>query len=371
VCFVARYLPKKVDIGLGPLPMINNIYWAKALRKKGYLVETYVNDLYFITDDFDFVCTRTSHKLYFRFPILLFLRCALRYSCIYIYFNGGPLQNSMIYRSLEPYLFKLAKVKVVVMPYGSDSHIFERTRNKVVVNELCKDYPDFFQMNHSKIINQVERWSKNSDIVIGTMDSIDYLFFWNRVIPCHFAIDTDSIKPEKRRIDDKREKIKILHAPNHTNIKGTSFVEEAINRIKNEGYEIEYLRIQRLSNQEVIQKIMEADIVVDQLIIGWYAMFAMEAMACGKTCICFLRDDLIETYIKIGCLKKDEIPLINANTSNIYDVLKDLITNKDKLDVIGNKSREYVVTHHSLEAIGNFYEEINESIGLEKHGICK
>ncbi len=97
-------------------------------------------------------------------------------------------------------------------------------------------------------------------------------------------------------------------------------------------------------------------------------MFAMETMACGKPCICYIRKDLEDLYIKTGCLKKGEIPLINATTDTIYEVLKNLLDNPSCLKEIGEKSREYVVRRHSLDSIGDFYSEINKSIGIGSRG---
>ena len=345
--------------------MINNVYWAEALKKRGYSVETYVNDLYFITDKFDLICNRKNHFFYSLFPLLLFLRCIRKYECMYIYFNGGPLQVVPVYRTLEPFLFKIAKVKVVVLPYGSDVQVFERTPNKATVNSLCIDYEKFFRKNHNVIKRQVDRWSRYADIVIGTMDSIDYMYFWNRVTPCPFTIDTDKIKP-KERSKNISVPIKILHAPNHMSIKGTNFIEAAISRLKKEGYEIEYQRIQHMPNEKVLQAIQEADIVIDQLIMGWYAMFAMEAMASGKPCVCHIREDLVDTFAKIGCLNREDVPFINATTETIYEELKTLLDNPESLNELGKKSREYAIKYHSYEAIGSFFEEINKSLKINK-----
>lgn len=367
---VSRIISKKYSIGIGPLPMINNVYWKKALALKGYTVETYSQDVYYITNKFDFVCSAKQHLLCYLFPILLFIRCILRYECVYIYFNGGPLQRDRCLKGLEPYLLKLAKVKIVVMPYGSDCQIFERTPNKATVNYLCRDYPDFFRKYHGSIIAQVNRWSRNADIVVGTMDSVDYMFYWNRIIPCHFAIDTNAVKPlESKARKKKGDKIKILHAPNHMCIKGTQFLEDAIQRLKNENYPIEYVRIQARPNNEVIQAIQEADIVVDQLVMGWYAMFAMEAMACGKPCVCYIRDDLVDLFVKTGCLEKGEIPLLSASTDSIYDMLKSLLDKPEKLELIGQKSRQYVERRQSLDVIGEFFSNINKDIGILPTGV--
>ena len=98
--------------------------------------------------------------------------------------------------------------------------------------------------------------------------------------------------------------------------------------------------------------------------MGWYAMFAMEAMACGKPCICYIRDDLVDFFIKTGCLEKDEIPLISASTDTIYHVLKELLDEPQQLEIIGKKSRDYVVKNQSLDSIGEFFSGINKDIGI-------
>ena len=105
-CVLARVIPKKMDVGIGPLPIINNVYWKKALELKSYKVETYVNDLYFITNQFDYLFNKNF--LYKHFPTLLFIWVVTRYKAVYIYFNGGPLQELPIYRQIEPILFKMA-----------------------------------------------------------------------------------------------------------------------------------------------------------------------------------------------------------------------------------------------------------------------
>lgn len=359
-----RFIPKKFDIGMGPLPLISYVHWAKALRKKGYTVETFVSTTYFITSDFDKIFNIGWRKIFIYFPELFFIRTAALYRCVYLHFNGGPLAIVPGMRLAEPLLFKLAGVKIVVMPYGSDSQILDKTPNKVFVNAICNDYPAHYKANHGKLQRQVAAWSRRADIVIGSMDSIDYLHFWNRVRHCHFAIDTDALTPAYPN-PLPGQPVKILHAPNHKACKGSEFVFKAIEKLKSEGYEIELIFKQNVPNHEFIEIIREADIVIDQLIIGWYAFFAMEAMSLGKPVICYLRPDLVKTYEDIGCIEPGEIPLISAEPSDITDVLRSLLDAPDTFQGLGQKSRRYVEKYHSLDAVGEFFDEINKSLGLK------
>ena len=89
----------------------------------------------------------------------------------------------------------------------------------------------------------------------------------------------------------------ILHAPNHRSIKGSDHIISAVEELNNEGYKIKLHLIEKVSNAESISKV---DLVIDQLIIGWYAMFAIESMALSKPTICYLRDDLLNYINLVG-----------------------------------------------------------------------
>lgn len=363
LCLVARLLPKRFDVGMGPQPLINNIYWARALRLKGYTVQTFADEAYHITSDFDITYSAGLWRIFYFLPGLSFLRCCFCFRCMYVYFDGGPLRHVPGLRLLEPRLLHLAGVKTVVMPYGSDSQIFERTPNKHMVDVLCKDYPRHFQKDHKKTMRQVEVWSRGADIVIGAMDSIDYLFFWNRIRQCHFAFDTGAILP-RYPVPQKGEVIKIIHAPNHLNIKGTSYLIDAVKTLQAEGYRVELELIRGKTNREVLALMQTAHIAVDQLIMGTYAMFAIEAMANGKPVVGYLREDHIRLYEDLGCIEVGEAPTIQARTRNITEVLRELLNHPETLAALGQKSRAYVEKYHSLAAVGGFYDEINRAVGL-------
>ncbi len=363
LCLVARLFPGRFDVGIGPQPIINSIYWVQALRLKGYTAQTFVDKTFHITHAFDVNFSIGWRRIFYFLPGLSFLRCCFLYRCLYVYFDGGPLRHVPGLRLLEPKLLHLAGVKTVVMPYGSDSQIFERTPNKHMANVFCLDYPRHFQKDHAKTIRQVDVWSRGADIVIAAMDSIDYLFFWNRVRHCHFAFDTGAIAPHYPS-PKPGETIKIIHAPNHMNIKGSYAVIAAVEQLQKEGYNVELELVRGKSNTEVLALLQTAHIAVDQLIMGTYAMFAIEAMANGKPVVGYLREDHIRLYEDLGCIEKGEAPTIQARTADVAEVLRGLLDAPETLEALGRKARAYVEKYHSLEAVGSFYDEINRAVGL-------
>lgn len=350
-CIIIGMKKNKIDIGIGINPNINHIRWANALKKFGYTVETFVlGKPFYITSDFNHIYSGAFNSA---FPMFIFLKCAGRYRLQILRMNGGVLSkcNSAI-KYLEPRLLKLAGVKTMAIPYGSDCRILERTPNKYYAYTILQDAPI---RSNKAIIKKVDTWCRYADVVVGQMDHVDYLPFWNFMRQSLHAIDTNSIEPAYPRPE---RSIKIVHIYNHPACKGSDAVFKAVAELQKEGYEIEFVYKCGIPNDEVLKYISEADIVVDQLVIGWYASFSVESMAYGKPTICYLREDLLELFEKTGNVEENEVPVISADVLTIKNVLRDLIEKKEELYEIGKKTRQYCEKYHSLESVGKWFDDI-------------
>jgi glycosyltransferase involved in cell wall biosynthesis len=376
IAILSRLAPRRVDIGLGPMPMINNVHHKKALVQQGYSVETFVDDLYFITDEFDwkFMPTTRIMRRVLRETNFLFLFAIFRYRCLYVYFNGGPLSGTAFLWRFEPQLYRLADVRTVIMPYGGDVQDLLRTPNLLFRHLMAKDYP--LQRHIRKTIaKKIDIWSSHADHVISGCDWVDYMHFWHTLMVAHFSIDVEYWRPMIKdslvaRVDSPRP-FRVLHAPNHKAIKGSDFFIRAVEELRAEGESIELVLVQNLSNKEIRKLIDTVDVVADQLIIGWYAMFAIEAMAKGKPVLCYLREDLEKFYIDSGLLNQNEIPLINCNPATVKETLRMLMRNPERLADAANRGQDYVRRHHSLESVGVVFANINKSIGLMPRSVVE
>lgn len=378
VALVARFRVKRIDVGLGPEPMINNVYHKKALETYGYTAETFVGDVYFITDQFDV----RADKPRTRSPVLnqllhilsvyyLFSRAVLHYKCLYLYFNGGPLglASRQLWR-FEPLLFKLAKTKVVMMPYGGDVQEMSRSPNLLFKDAMAHDYPTH-RLRRAEILGKIDLWTKYADHIISGCEWVDYMYYWDTLMLAHFSIDVDLWKPVAKDSGPALapgKKIRILHAPNHKAIKGTEYFVNAVNELQAEGLPVELILLQKVPNYRIREVMASVDLVADQLIIGWYAMFALEGMSMEKPVLCYLRRDLENLYTCAGLVEPNEIPIINCSPLTIKDTIRDLVLNPGQLPDIGKRSREYVIKHHSTQVIGKVFDQVNRSIGIVPQG---
>ncbi|MBM7631564.1 glycosyltransferase family 4 protein [Geomicrobium sediminis] len=155
------------------------------------------------------------------------------------------------------------------------------------------------------------------------------------------AIDVSSYTPVYPKETDKPV---VVHAPSHHEIKGTPFVLEAVEQLKQEGLDFEFRKIENLSHEEAMKAYQKATVVIDQLRIGSYANLTMESMALGKPVICYVREDLVSKF-------PGKLPIINANPDTLTSVLRNFLMKNNDWNKIGKESRAYVEQYHHVERI--------------------
>ncbi len=159
----------------------------------------------------------------------------------------------------------------------------------------------------------------------------------------------------------------VLHAPTHHVAKGTGYVLDVVNRLKSEGQiDFEFVLVEGLSHWEARKLYERADLIIDQLLVGWYGGLAVEAMALGKAVICYIRQsDLKFVPRKMAA----ELPIISATSETLYDVLKESLTSgKDQLPVRGIKGRTFVERWHDPLNIAAMMKRDYEAILASKLG---
>ena len=164
--------------------------------------------------------------------------------------------------------------------------------------------------------------------------------------------------PEEYRLKDS-ENLRIYHSFGNSSlrgdVKGTEYIKRAVNRLQEEGYKVEFIFFDNVPNRDIKYYQAQADIVVDQLRAGWHGSTAMECMAMGKPVITYIRPE-------VEAVLPHDHPLINANLDNIYEVLKNLVTKRDLIKIIGEQSRQYCVNYHSYDNIACELGDIYNSI---------
>lgn len=146
------------------------------------------------------------------------------------------------------------------------------------------------------------------------------------------------------------------------NIKSSHVYLPLVNKLRNEGYQLELTEPTNIPNREVRYLQVQSDIFLDMLTYGWFGATAREAMMLGKPVICFLRPEWLESARQEIPDYVDELPIISATPQTIEAVLKDLILNTEKRLEIGRLSRQFALKWHSSEAGARRFNRIYKKL---------
>ncbi len=105
----------------------------------------------------------------------------------------------------------------------------------------------------------------------------------------------------------------------------------------------------------------KADIVIDQLRIGWYGAFAVEVMKMGKPVIAYINEDDLK-FIPQEMAKDCREAMINANEESIEKVLWDYIENRGCLELKRNAQMEYVRKWHDPIYVASITKKVYEEM---------
>lgn len=343
----------------GPTPIINISTNADADRLHGYQSDTLVYRPYYVTAEFTYNLERWWRHpwLALLIPWAVLIWAVLRYDVFQLYFDGGFL-NRTLGRWLELPVLKLLGKKIIVSAYGADVRM-ERITRALGLYNCCMDCPQrlaacicderLAQRNLRHVHRYADLTLSMGDMTEYTPGSRNDVFYW--------AIDLKQWPFVGVSLNSRP--IKVVHAPNHPQFKGSRFLYKAIEELQREGYPVELLLVTGLPNERARESYMQADIVADQFLIGWHGNFAVEAMALGKPVIAYIRKP--ESYLPSGI----ECPILNANPDTLKQALIRLIEDPKLRFELGLKGREFVERVYSLERVGERMDRLYRSLWPE------
>ena len=147
---------------------------------------------------------------------------------------------------------------------------------------------------------------------------------------------------------------RVLHAPTNRLIKGTRYVEAVFERLRPRFPGVRFETVERLPWHELREQLEHADVVVDQLFMGWYGMVAVEAMALAKPVLCFVRDDFEA--------RLDRCPIVRCDDATLADRLAELLGDGARRRELGLAGREYVEREHAAPVIARRLVALYQSL---------
>jgi glycosyltransferase involved in cell wall biosynthesis len=352
----------------GPVPILNNKYWSLAMRSGGWQSTTVMREHYAINEksDFDhYFEDLTPRMLPSRLRGLLGPFAAAAYilrrgQVLHMPFTGGPLAETVL-RKLEAHLLRLGGVRTVIIPYGSDAYLYSRVPDAAIRNALLSSYPRMGR-DEAPLRRRIDYWCKHADAIVMSW-TLDGIPRWDIPVTNMICIDVDAIDAANSRAghDGRTGVVRIAHTPNHRGVKGTEFLLNAVDTLREEGLQIEFVLVERRSNTEVLALMREVDILADQFALVGYGLAAIEGMAHGLPVICNLE---LRHYTRLFRRYSflDECPIMSASPETLTDVLRSLVLDPALRDRLGAAGRTYVARYHSYAATQHLFGSIYRKI---------
>ncbi len=165
----------------------------------------------------------------------------------------------------------------------------------------------------------------------------------------------NELKQHSHSFDGKA--LKVIHAPTHRGFKGTDHIQEAVNRLteKHPGC-VEFSLMEGRTHPELMAQMQKADLVVDQVMIGWYGATAVEAMKMGKPVIARIAERDLR-FLPPRMAEDVREAFINADPFNLHAVLKKCVENRKYLQEKARAGLEYVHKWHDPVYVAKLTKE--------------
>jgi hypothetical protein len=152
----------------------------------------------------------------------------------------------------------------------------------------------------------------------------------------------------KKPFSDK--KIVITHGVNRIGFKGTFLVEEAFKKLEKLDYKNVELRITPRQNyHSYLESLLDADIIVDQIFNRSLGKNSLIGIALKKIVVCGCIDESLQSFD----ISPENSPIISVPPSvdGIFNVLNDLIINKESYINFSDDAYNFLCFHHSPKRI--------------------
>lgn len=189
--------------------------------------------------------------------------------------------------------------------------------------------------------SKIEYFEEKADFIFSRPNTSGYLKHPERSLPMWLMTDAPKLPIDLQRYQEGAH-WRIMHFPSHQELKGTRYVEAAIASL-NGKYKIEYLS-ERMSNQEVLENLEKAHILVDQF-THTFGLLAIEGLSRGCVVICRMEEWARKCY--------PDIPLVSCNPEDLEKTIEELLANPARMHQIAEDGIRWFRENAMLEVVGN------------------
>jgi hypothetical protein len=254
------------------------------------------------------------------------IRALNRYDIFHFNFGHTLLQLRQFGQVLDELPLLRRRGKTILMTYqGCDARTFSFCQCR---NPSCIPATVYRQRAAERVLRYADRVFYLNPDLGQLLPGARFLAYAN--------VDPASIDPMPPELG--RQEVVIAHAPTNRVLKGTAHVIEAVESLRADGIPVRLELHENITRPQVLARAAAADIVVDQLVMGWYGGFSVEAMALAKPVVCFIRDD----QNPFG----EALPLVRATPTTLAARIRELACDARRRREVGLACRRFAEREH-------------------------
>ena len=252
-------------------------------------------------------------------------------------------------RGLDLPVLRLFGKRIIAVFHGSDSRppflngAFAGTEGPIDTSALVAA--------SARIRSWVNRVGKNAHVIVDHPPSAHY---HSRPIVQWLAVGIPVRR--QRNLEVWNGRPRIVHAPTRPGPKGSALIDEAIARLRAEGYAFEYVKLVGVPHSTVMDELARADFVVDELFSDTtMAMFAAEAASLGKPAV-------VGSYAAESLKRLTPPALLPpayiCTAEDVYSAIKYLLDHPNERRRLGQTAFEFVCNTWSPAQVAQRFERV-------------
>ncbi len=253
-------------------------------------------------------------------------------------------------------ILKLFNKKVIYMHHGSDSRppyldgSIMAPGKGVSINECIS-----LTENKKRNLQIIDKYA---DVIINFPPQAYFHqreFVLGLVVGLPYPLDNKKMHDHKNK-NSSSNLVRILHSPSDPEVKGTAIIRQSIERLKQKGYQIDFVEVTGQTNEVVLDELSKCDFIIDQLYSDTpMAGFATEAAFFGKPAVVggyysqMIKDDIPANAIP---------PSLYCHPDEIESAIEKMIVNVDYRTRLGMEAHKFVTENWSAKKVAEKYLRI-------------
>jgi hypothetical protein len=270
--------------------------------------------------------------------------------------NSGSTLMDFSTRSVhlaELPVYRALGKRVIVTFQGCDVRPCEGcpVRAALPAGEMCDNVPSGWDYDRFDAYKRrrLARWRRYADVLLGITPDLCRVEGVRYTPHAKWLAEGSAPAPRPPRAPGDTRPLRIAHMPKR-HIKGSEWVEPALRELCAERPgQVEYVPISGMGWNEALRALASCDVLVDQVLIGWYGGISVEAAMLGVLPLAVVDPALLR---HVEPPLRDDLPVLGlARKEEMLPALRRLLDDPALLRREAERCRRSALANHEAQAV--------------------